>query len=239
MASALARAFASFVVPPLCVCCREPELSGSAVCPRCERLLVSLPDPRCRTCGGPVGRECVRCGECRGRSLAFDRAWSGFAYEGAARHLVAALKSRGALSAAGFMGARTAGGAPGSLLCGPLVPVPAHTRRRQRHGFNQAAVLARAIGRVTGQPVAEVLRRDGGSRRQVGLERDARLANAPGAVSMRARAARRRPSIEPFVVLVDDVYTTGATLDACARALRGAGAREVVALTFARAVRTC
>jgi ComF family protein len=236
MANALARVFASLVVPPLCVCCREPELSGSAVCPRCARLLVPLPDPRCRRCGAPVGRECDRCGECRGRPLAFDRAWSAFAYEGVSRRLVAALKSRGALAAASFMGERIAQRVPEPLLRGTLVPVPAHPFRRRRHGFNQAAELARAVGDAAGLRVTDVLRRDAASRAQVGLERRARLASAPGTVRVRAGSSRRT-AIGPLVVLVDDVYTTGATLDACAQALRAAGACEVVALTFARAIR--
>jgi predicted amidophosphoribosyltransferase len=117
-----------------------------------------------------------------------------------------------------------------------LVPVPAHPARRRREGFNQAAELARAVGRAAELPVLDVLRRDRASRPQVGLERRARLANAPHSVSIRGGFCGRRPAIAPVVVLVDDVYTTGATLDACARALRGAGAREAVAVTFARAV---
>src|SRR6185503_7632373 len=89
MPNALARAVVSLVVPPVCAGCGEPELSGHAVCPGCERRIVYLPGPRCRKCGAPVGRACDRCGECRGRSLAFDRAWSAFAYEGVPRRLVA------------------------------------------------------------------------------------------------------------------------------------------------------
>jgi predicted amidophosphoribosyltransferase len=96
--------------------------------------------------------------------------------------------------------------------------------------MNQAACLAAALRREAGLPVAEVLRRAPGSRPQVGLARGARLANARGSVIA-------RPPPPGRLVLVDDVYTTGATLDACARALREAGARDVVAVTFARATR--
>jgi ComF family protein len=230
MPNALARAVVSLVVPPVCAGCGEPELSGRAVCPGCERRIVHLPGPRCRKCGALVGRACDRCGECRGRSLAFDRAWSAFAYEGVPRRLVAALKSRGTVAVAGFMGAVIADGAPAALLRGAVVPVPAHPRRSRRHGFNQAAALARAIGRAAGLPVVDLLRREGASAPQVGLERRARLANARGSVRVVAQ-------VPPAVVLVDDVYTTGATIDACAQVLRDAGATEVMALTFARAMR--
>jgi ComF family protein len=233
----LARAVVSLVVPPVCAGCGEPELSGSAVCPGCARLLVPLPDARCRACGAPQGGTCDRCVECRGRSLAFDRAWSAFAYEGVSRRLVAALKSRGALAAAGFMGERIADRAPQSLLRGTLVPVPAHPVRNRRHGFNQAAELARAIGRATRLPALDLLRRETSSVPQVGLERRARLANAACSVQVDSRRRRGRAEVPSLVALVDDVYTTGATLDACARALQEAGAAEVVALTFARAVR--
>jgi predicted amidophosphoribosyltransferase len=237
MARPLVRALAALLVPPLCVSCREPELSGSPVCPACERLMVALPEPRCRACGAPAGRECARCGECRGRGLAFSHAWAPFAYEGIARRLVAALKSHGALSAASFMGAAVAARAPGHMLGGVLVPVPAHPLRRRRHGFNQAREIAGAIGRAAGLPVVDFLRRDATNRPQVGLERRARLANARRSVRV-AGGLGRAGGAPGRLVLVDDVYTTGATLDACAGALRRAGAGDVRALTFVRAVRT-
>jgi len=237
MAASVARVLASFLVPPLCVCCREPELSGSALCPDCELQLVPLQEERCLRCGAPAGRDVAGCRECRGRLLGFARAWAPFAYEGVARHVVSALKSRGAVSAASFMGATVAARAPEPLLRGRLVPVPAHPVRHRRHGFNQAAELARAIGRAAGLPVADVLRRDGPSRPQVGLERRARLANTERSVGLRRRHDASRLGGEASLTLVDDVYTTGATLDACARALREAGAEQVLALTFARTIR--
>jgi predicted amidophosphoribosyltransferase len=97
--------------------------------------------------------------------------------------------------------------------------------------MNQADCLARALGRRTGMPVAPVLSRVPSTTPQVRLARDARLTNARGSV----RACRAPP--DGRLTLVDDVYTTGATLDACARALRDRGAPEVVAVTFARALR--
>jgi ComF family protein len=229
---ALRRELVSLIVPPLCVACLEPEFSKSALCPDCRARLVSLSDARCRRCGAPVARDCDRCRECRGRSLAFARAWSPFAYEGLSRRVVGALKSRGALAVAGFMGEEIARRAPSGLLEGTLVPVPVHARRRRMHGCNPAREIAVALGRVTGSRFRDVLERTGRPAPQVGLERSARLANARGSVALRSRA-----SAPEQVVLVDDVYTTGATLDACARALCASGSKEVVAVTFARAVR--
>jgi ComF family protein len=228
-------ALISLVVPPLCAACREPELSGEPVCPPCAARLVALPDPRCARCGAPVVHAAARCPECRGRALAFGVAWSPFAYEATARRLVVALKARGATRVAAFMAAQIARRAPPGLLAGTLVPVPAHPARRRREGSNQAATLARALGRAAGLPVLDALERTRSSTPQVGLARRERLANTRG--SVRARPARlHAPTARPLV-LVDDVYTTGATLDACARALGARGAADVVAVSFARAIR--
>jgi predicted amidophosphoribosyltransferase len=226
---------ASLVVPPLCLACREPELSGAAVCPPCRARLVALPDPRCGRCGAPVSVPASRCLECRGRALAFGSAWAPFAYEASARRLVVALKARGARPAAAFMAHAIVSRAPPGLLRGTLVPVPPHPERQRREGFDQAAWLAAALGRAARLPVARPLRRTDGCAPQIGLARRERLANAPG--SVRAWSA----SPPGPLVLVDDVYTTGATLDACAHALRevraGSGVGEIAAVTFARAVR--
>ncbi len=232
MATAVVRALLSVVVPPLCCACREPEFSGRPLCPSCRSRLVVLPEHRCARCGSPSAAAIPRCRECSGRALAFERAWSPFAYETVARTMVAALKSNGALPLAVLMGDELAERAPPGLLSGTLVPVPAHARRRRRHGFNQAAAIARTLGRRTKLPTRELLVRAASRPPQVGLERHARLANARG--SIRLRSGARAPE---RAVLVDDVYTTGATLDACARALLSSGSGQVTAVTFARAVR--
>jgi predicted amidophosphoribosyltransferase len=232
MTRAVGRELLSLVVPPVCAACREPELSGSALCPDCRARLVALPSQRCGHCGAPLARAADGCRECRGRALAFARAWSPFAYEGVGRRIVAALKSRGAVAVAGFMGREIARRAPADLVQGTLIPVPARAQRRRAHGFNQATEIARALGRGAGLPVRDLLVRIGPAPPQVGLERPARLANVRRSVRLRGGATPPERG-----VLVDDVYTTGATLDACARALTAAGTREVVAVTFARAVR--
>jgi ComF family protein len=221
----------SLIVPPVCAACKEPELAGEALCAECRCGLVALPESRCLRCGAPTPAESPACRECRRRELGFDRAWSPFAHEGIARKAVAALKSRGGVAVSRLMAAELASRAPPGLLRGTLVPVPAHRRRRRRHGFNQAEAIAAALARETCLEMTDLLERTGAPRPQVGLTRDARLLNACGSVRVRAV-----PLVRARAVLVDDVYTTGATLDACARALKAAGATEVVAMTFARAV---
>jgi predicted amidophosphoribosyltransferase len=231
MPRSLARSLLSLVVPPLCVACREPELSGAPVCPRCADGMEPIA-ACCRRCGAPVPYSVDSCPECRGRDLMFERAWAPFAYTGPARGVVLALKGPGIVAGAPFMAAAIARRAPCGVLDGVLVPAPAHPERMRRHGQNQAWMLARALGRLTGLPVREVLARRAGGLRQVGLERHARRANARGWILASG-------SLPPGTraVLVDDVYTTGSTLDACAAALRGAGSGPVTAVCFARTVR--
>jgi predicted amidophosphoribosyltransferase len=231
MPGSLARLLLSLVVPPLCVACREPELSGAPICPRCAAGMEAIATA-CRRCGAPCPCEVEACAECRERALAFDRAWAPFEYTGLARDVVLGLKGRGLTDSASYMAEAIARRAPPGLLKGILVPAPAHPERIWRQGHNQARELAWALGRVAGLPVRDLLTRRQGGLRQVGLERHARHTNAQGWI-----LARGGLTESSHAVVVDDVYTTGSTVDACAAALRAAGSGPVTAVCFARTVR--
>ena len=154
-----------------------------------------------------------------------DRVWSSAPHDGVARSLVGALKFRRLLPVAEVMADRIHWLAPGHLLGGAVVPVPAAPPRLRRRGFDPAAELAGALAtRLGGEPVSCLARR--GSGHQVGRRRAERIGHPP-----RIEAVAEAPR---SVLLVDDVLTTGATLTACAMALRGAGAKRIVALTFTR-----
>lgn len=197
-------------VPPLCWGCGGVARLREPLCAACRRLLRRLaPDPVV---------------------LAGVRTWAPVAYAGPARDLVRALKFRGAAAVADTMAAQIAANAPAELLArGALVPVPLHPRRLRRRGYNQAALIAGALAGRTGLDVADCLARSGPAVTQVGRDRRERRAGLAGRVRARGPVTER-------ALLVDDVATTGATLAACAAALRAAGAVEVAALAFARTI---
>lgn len=210
--------------------------------PLLSRALALVAPPFCWGCGDDAGRSEPLCSKCRAELTWLGEeplvlpggveAWAPVAYEGPARALVQALKFGGAVSLAAPLAAQIVASTPGGLLRAgaALVPVPLHPARARRRGFNQAERLAVAIGCRTGMPVSNCLRRHGPRRaRQVGRGRAERLAGTAGSVNLRPGAMA--PS---GAVLVDDVVTTGATLAACAAALRAAGSAEVVAVAYAR-----
>lgn len=198
---------ATGIAPPLCAACGRSCRPEAIVCTRCGRRLARS-EPLFGK--GPPG---------------LDRAWSSASYDGVARNLVAALKFRRLLPVADLMADRIHWLAPANMLSGTVVPVPTASARLRRRGFDPAAELATALAERIDAPLDPCLRRRGGSR-QVGRRRAERIGHPP-----QVHAAGAAPR---SVMLVDDVLTTGATLTACAKALRAAGAARVVALTFAR-----
>ena len=208
------------LAPPLCLACGEA--ASDALCAPCRAALPWLRDP-CPRCALP--RPCAPCPAAR---QGFERAWAPVVHEGPARALVHALKFHARLAAADVMAAQMATSLRGIEEDAALVPVPFVAARRRRRGFDPADLLAARLAKRTGRPVARCLRRSGASGRQVGSGREVRLRTG-GVV-----AGDRAP---PVAMLVDDVHTTGATLDACARALSSVGTRTVFAATYARTVR--
>jgi predicted amidophosphoribosyltransferase len=212
--------------PPACAACGHPLAAAAEVlCAACRRALPWLRTARCPRCALPLP-----CSPCPARRLAFDASWAPVAHAGSARTSVQALKFGGKLALADAMGAQMAAGAPPALLeVDAVVPVPPARDRARRRGFDPAALLARALARRTGLPLRTCLRRIGPSPRQLGAPARDRRSSGRIRVEPVARAPTR-------ALLVDDVHTTGATLHACAAALRAAGARHVGAVTYSRAM---
>jgi ComF family protein len=224
------------IAPPACLACRAPLAdAGAPLCAGCRRALPWIRGPRCERCGlpEPCGGGSAAAGRCPAAAHAYTRAWAPLAHEGPARQLVAALKFRGAQPLAQLMAAQIAATLPRDLLAhrAALVPVPLHPARRRARGFDQAVLIAGALAARTGAPLKPCLRRAGAPSRQLGASRDERLAAG------RALAVQVRAPVPRRVLLVDDVHTTGATFDACARALRQAGAEQIAAVAYVRALR--
>lgn len=214
------------VFPRRCLVCHGPT---DELCDSCRARLVRLSAPLCERCGAPTAWPVRRCRECSGRRLAFASARAAVAYDEAARRIVRGWKD-GGLRRLAELAAELVYERVQRPPAYTVSFVPADDDRRLRRGHNPAERLARELGRRWQLPVVPLLRRASGVRPQRGLPLAARRKNVRGAFSATAAAPGR-------LVLVDDVYTTGATVSAAATALRKAGARRVDVVTFARAVR--
>jgi competence protein ComFC len=240
-ASSLYDAALALFYPQSCAVCGasvESRLDGVA-CARCwEKTRVFTDDETlCWKCGvlslGSIAaekREQVRCRRCDGEAFTAARACG--IYEGALRASVLALKRQahvaGRLRQVLFETARRA--PLSSATC--IVPVPLHPERERMRGFNQAALLARELSRLTHLPVGDqsLVRTAHTERHRAGMDAQARRESVETAFAVR----HQRMIQGERILLVDDVFTTGATASACARALMTAGAMEVVVLTIAR-----
>jgi ComF family protein len=227
----------AFLLAPACAACTAPldAPTGGPVCSACWAGIVPITPPVCDACGDPlpswrgIGVGDGRCARCRRRGSLVTRGRAIGAYDGTLRAIIHALKYDGRRSVARPLGGLLARhGAPVLAGADVVVPVPLHRSRQRARGFNQAAEIARHLP----VPMRDALRRIRPTPSQTDLPAAERHANVRDAFAVR-RTARLDNCV---VVLVDDVSTTGATLEACARVLREAGARDVRALTVARVV---
>ena len=214
------------LLPERCAVCARP---GAVLCADCRDMLVRLHEPLCERCGSPGPWPVRRCAECAGRRLAFTRARAAIVYDDPARRLVREWKEHGRRRLADEAAQLVAVVVP-AVAVDVLVHVPGDPERAWRRGDVPPRGLARALGQKWGLPACELLRRARSLPPQRGLSLADRRRNVRDTVVATGPPPRR-------VCLVDDVYTSGATADACASALRRAGARHVEVVTLARAVR--
>ena len=235
---ATSRLALNVALPTLCVSCREP-VHGEGVCAECWSKLSFIEPPFCPRLGIPFvydpGPELLSM-EAIANPPAYQRARAAVRYDEVARTLVHALKYQDRTDLAPAMG-RWMARAGKQLLTDAdiLVPVPLHWQRGWSRRYNQSGALAQVISSQSGVKLAsEALRRVRATEQQIGLSRAQRASNVQGAFKV---APDRMADIQGRrVILVDDVLTTGATVDACARALLRAKAAQVDVLTFARVV---
>lgn len=207
---------------PVCrACLAKPEpLAAEYFCVQCRAPFQNR---------FPLDEE-GRCGLCRRGARGFDAAYSFGFYEDELRKLIQLFKYGRVPTLAKPLGRLLRSALPREQSFDVIVPMPLHWRKRWQRGFNQAALLAREIGRRTHTPVRNAMRRVRNTESQAGLTSAKRRENVSGAF-------RSRGPLEGRVLLIDDVMTTGATAASCARALKRAGASHVTLLTLARADR--
>ena len=214
------------LLPSRCAACAAWGPAG--LCIACERCVRWIDDRCCAKCGRPSEVPVPRCRDCRGGDLAFDRARAAASYEGPARDALKSFKLRGERRTARELARWMV---PAALALGGaelLTWVPSTRRSEAERGFNPAEELARRLARALAVPTARLLRKTRETADQAGLSRAERRENLRGAFAANRRVPAR-------VLLVDDVMTTGATVDECAAALKRNGAKRVTVVTFARA----
>ena len=232
------------LLPPQCLACGELVGEPGALCGPCWGGLNFIAAPLCRTCGRPfefdpsgnASDETV-CGACIARPPDYAMARSALAYDDASRRLILGFKRADRTHAAPAFARWMARAGAGLLAEADIVaPVPLHWSRLLARRYNQSALLANALARLSGKTaLPDLLRRRRRTPSQGGLGRSARFRNVAGAFSVAPRHKARLA--ECNVLLIDDVLTTGATVEACAKALLRAGAAQVSVLTLARVLR--
>lgn len=244
-------AVCGLLYPRRCVSCQTPLATDSSsnagnrpvFCPGCRRMIHAVRRPQCLCCGlpfaAPYGPDSL-CQGCRERPPVFRkaRAWATYRTQGDApqplRDSLLRFKYARDLRAGKALAALAVQHFP---LAGEqydcLIPVPLHIRRLRWRGFNQSLLIARVVARRTDTPLAPwLLHRTRPTATQTKLTRAERRANVHGAFRAEATAALK----DRRILLVDDVYTSGATVDECARTLYQSGARRVDVFTLARVI---
>ncbi|MBV9043778.1 MAG: ComF family protein [Alphaproteobacteria bacterium] len=235
------RATLDLVFPPLCIACRAHVAEPGAMCVTCWSTIHFLDGPMCECCGLPFELDPgagTLCAACHARPPAFDKARAVMRYDDASKAPILALKHGDRLDLApGFTRWLDRGGRVLLDEADIIVAVPLHRVRLWRRRYNQSAELARALARLSGKPI------------EFAALTRSRQTQSQGA--MRSAKARRRNVLGAFrvspghksaiagrnILLIDDVLTTGATVEACARALKRAEAAKVFVLALARVVR--
>ncbi len=212
--------------PQRCVGC--DRRASDVLCRTCFEKLPVIGDPFCERCGMPTAFQTPACEACKNVDFGFHAARSPLRYEGVGKEIVHSLKYRGYTRVVEKLMTPLMLDALGTnARFDAIVPVPLHRSRLRRRGFNQSELMARSLAEKLGTTVSDTLEVMRRTRDQIKLSATARRENVRGAF-------RARGPVRGKVLLVDDVFTTGATLSACAETLTQAGASEVRAVTLCR-----
>lgn len=230
-------ALASLFFPPHCAVCAIDTEAGEQLCAECAGKAEPIAAPFCRQCSQPFSGAITSeftCSNCADRRFHFDCAVAPYRSRGIVRELIHRFKYDRHFHLRHPLAAWMADGLEDERIRADpfdgLVPVPLHSARQREREFNQADELARIVARRAGKPVFRCLRRTRYTTTQTRFDREQRMENLRGAFRVRDT----RDVTGRHLILIDDVFTTGSTVEECARVLRAAGAASVRALTVAR-----
>ena len=219
----------NLIYPEKCVVCHQilTEPGGERMCRVCRTAILPVTEPRCKRCSKPlIDLEAELCENCRSHEFCVDRGFALYPYNERMQKAIRNLKYRGELAGGEYFADQMSVGYGAwvrRISPDVLIPVPIHKRRMRFRGFNQAACLAVRIGQRLGVAVdLDYLARTGNTKPQKGLGGRARINNLQKSFSVVGENAAYRN-----ILLIDDIYTTGATLEACGRILREAGAKRI------------
>lgn len=222
--------------PRHCAGCHG-SVSAGWFCPQCLADIQPVPEPRCEVCSFPLSGAALDrfiCANCQGREFHFDCAVAVLRSRGVLRDMIHRLKYGGEVWLIEPLGGYLAQGLSDKRLSDShfdaIVPVPLHSLRRREREFNQSELLARDLSRRANLPFRDALLRQRNTVTQTHFDRLRRMQNLRDAFAMRQNVSVDGQTL----LLVDDVFTTGSTLDECASTLLSAGAHSVCALTLAR-----
>jgi competence protein ComFC len=234
----LLEAAVSLLYPPVCTICGRNIRAGEYLCDQCETKAVRIVAPFCQKCSEPFEgaiTSAFTCANCAHRTIYFDAAVAAYRGRGIVRQIIHEFKYGRQIHLRHLVARWLHAALDDERLCGRrfdvIVPVPLHPARQRERGFNQASLLAEMLSAQTSIPAKPVLERIRYTTTQTALDRSERMENLHNAFRLRKNADVRGL----HVLLVDDVLTTGSTLNECARLLKRAGALSVHAATAARA----
>jgi len=217
--------------PRVCPVCRDVVTpKGELICPVCREKLPYVTEPACMRCGKPIASEQEEfCKDCGRRTFHYERGFAVFVYDDVMQRAVADFKYSNRKEFAGFFAAemaKTFAAKMKTLGAEVLVPVPVHAARKRYRGYNQTEVLCRELSNRIGLPMLELLVRHKNTAPQKELDAADRLRNLESAVGLRP-GVLQEGKVPRTVLLIDDIYTTGSTAEACCRILLRGGVRRV------------
>lgn len=225
-----------FPLEPYCIICNTKISSDrKRVCLNCEKKIVKITAPVCIRCGRKLNRYINKgkeiCSDCLKEKLYFEEARAFGSYEGILKKLIYEFKYKGKKELALFLGAKMFDvfQSLSWSFIDFIVPVPLHKRRERERGYNQALLLAKVLKRKTGIPISKALIRIKDTEHQTVLSKTYRQKNLDDAFKVKSKKFYKK-----IILLVDDVYTTGSTVNSCAKSLKQAGASKIYVLTCAR-----